>query len=215
MKTLIAIPCMDTVPIGFMTSLINLRKSEDTSYAVRQNTLIYDSRNILTAQAIQGGYDRILWLDSDMCFEPDLLERLTKDMDEGREFVTGLCFKRRRPVKPTIYKSLIYQTEPEIRAIAVCYEDYPKDEVFTVAGSGFAAALVKVDVLKKAWEKYGPPFNPLIQMGEDLSCCYRLTQMGFRMYCDSGIRVGHIGQEVYDERMYQNEQKIQALLADV
>lgn len=215
MKTLIAIPCMDTVPIGFMTSLINLRKSEDTSYAVRQNTLIYDSRNILTAQAIQGGYDRILWLDSDMCFEPDLLERLTKDMDEGREFVTGLCFKRRRPVKPTIYKSLTYQTEPEIRANAVCYEDYPQDEVFTVAGSGFAAALVKVDVLKKAWEKYGPPFNPLIQMGEDLSCCYRLTQMGFRMYCDSGIRVGHIGQEVYDERMYQNEQKIQALLADV
>lgn len=215
MKILIAIPCMDTVPVGFATSLINLRKTEDTCYAVRQNTLIYDSRNILTAQAIQGGYDRMLWLDSDMCFDPDLLERLSKDMDEGRDFVTALCFKRHSPTKPTIYQSLTYQTEPEIRASAVCMEKYPQDEVFKVAGSGFAATMVKVDVLRKAWEKYGPPFNPLIQMGEDLSCCYRLTQMGVTMYCDSGAKVGHIGQTVYDERMYLNEQKVSAVMADI
>ena len=68
MKTLIAIPCMDTIPVGFMQSILYLNKPEGTSVCFRPNSLIYDSRNILSLTAIQEGYDRVLWVDSDMMF---------------------------------------------------------------------------------------------------------------------------------------------------
>ena len=82
-RILIAIPCMDQGPAKFWTSLVNLRKTADTHYGVKANSMIYDSRNNFAAHAIMSGYDRVLWLDSDMTFDPDLLERLNADMDDN------------------------------------------------------------------------------------------------------------------------------------
>lgn len=200
MKTLIAIPCLDMVPVEFMTSLINLRKAEGTSYAVQANCMIYDSRNNLAAKALMNGYDRVLWLDSDMVFEPDLLERLSGDMDMGLDFVTALCVKRHRPSGPCIYQDLIYETEGKtLRSEAVPYRDYPKNSLFKIKGSGFGAVLVKSELLKEVWEHYGPPFDPMPQMGEDLSFCWRVNQLGHEMYCDSRIKTGHAGQYIFTE----------------
>ena len=200
MKTLIAIPCMDTVPVDFMTSLVNLRKPSGTSYAVQANSMIYDSRNSLTAKALVNGYDRVLWLDSDMMFEPDLLEKLSEDMDMGLDFVTALCVKRHKPSGPCIYQNIVYEMEnTAIHAEAVPYTEYPRNSLFVVNGAGFGAVLTKSELLKDVWEHYGPPFDPMTQMGEDLSFCWRVNQLGREMYCDSRIRVGHIGQYVYSE----------------
>ena len=203
MKTLIAVPCMDMAPVDFMCSLINLRKTEDTRYAVKQNSLIYDSRNTFASKAITGGYDRIMWFDSDMVFAPDTLERLSKDMDEGRDFVCGICFKRHYPTAPVVYKHLTYQTGTEIRAKAEAYTDYPQNSIFEVEAAGFGCVLMKVDLLRRIWDTFGPPFDPLTQMGEDLSCCWRIKKLGVPMYCDSSVKVGHIGQMIFDETMYR------------
>ena len=209
-KTLIAIPCMDMVPVGFFTSMLNLRKPEGTSYAPLSNCLIYDSRNTFVANAIDGGFDRILWLDSDMVFPPDLLERLSVDMDEtGAEFVTALYFKRRMPTGPVIYKELVYERREDetLNVKAEPYTDYPKDTLFEIAGSGFGAVMTSTGLLKRVWDTYGPPFDPMTQIGEDLACCWRIGQMGVKMYCDSRINVGHIGQFIFDERVYMNQRE--------
>lgn len=209
-KTLIAVPCMDTVPVPFVQSLLNLRKTNETAYAFNANSLIYDSRNTFVANAIGKGYDRILWLDSDMVFEPDLLERLSADMDEtGAEFVTALCFKRRMPTDPVIYKRLVYgrKEDGKLRVKAEPYKDYPKDSLFEIAGSGFGAVMTCTDLLKRVWDTYGPPFDPMTQIGEDLACCWRIGQLGVKMYCDSRIKAGHIGQMIFDERVYQNYER--------
>lgn len=208
MKTLIAIPCMDMVPVAFATSLINLRKANDTAYAIHANSLIYDSRNSFTANAIEKGYDRILWLDSDMVFEPDLLERLGADMDEypDVDMVCGLCFKRRIPTGPVIYSELIYErTEDKLNVKAVPMLNYPHDLLFRVKACGFGAVLCKTELLKNVWDKYGPPFDPMTQIGEDLACCWRIDQMGGKIYCDSRVKVGHVGQFVFDEGVYMRQ----------
>ena len=206
MKTLIAVPCMDMVPILFATSLINLRKSEDTSYAVRSNALIYDSRNSFAFRAIEGNFDRLLWIDSDMVFEPDMMEKLSADMDEGKEFVSALAFKRHLPTCPVVYKELTYDDTKTDKARAVSYKDYPKDSVFEIAGAGLGACMMSVDLIKRVWDHYGPPFDPITQMGEDLSFCYRVQLVGGKMWCDSRIKVGHCGQMIYDERVYQQQE---------
>lgn len=205
MKTLIAIPCMDMVHTVFMKSLLGLERVGDTRFGISCSSLIYDARNSLAKQAVVEGFDRILWLDSDMDFEPDLLVRLSADMDEGRELVSGLYFKRKAPVKPVIYKELGYwhsEEKDEVTPIAVPYEDYPKDDIFTIAGCGFGGVLVSVDLIKRVADKFGMPFSPIIGFGEDLSFCSRATQIGVEMFCDSRVKMGHVGLGTITEQTY-------------
>lgn len=205
MKTLIAIPCMDMVHTNFLKSILGMRKVGEVQFQISCSSLIYDARNGLVKRAIEGKFDRILWLDSDMDFEPDLMERLSADMDEGREYVTALFFKRKAPIKPCIYSELAYMRNPDngnLTPIAVCLEDYPRDQLFEVAASGMAATMMSVDLAKRVQEKFGQPFSPQLGFGEDLSFCGRAKQVGARMWCDSRIKVGHVGMGVISESTY-------------
>ena len=81
MRLLIAIPCMDTVPVEFMKSLIRLTQKlsadgVDYTVAIESGTLVYMARDRLAGKAVNEGYSHVLWLDSDMVFEPELLEGL-------------------------------------------------------------------------------------------------------------------------------------------
>ena len=106
-KTLIAVPCMDMVHADFFESFVNLIKPEGTSWTMVRDTLINEARNIIAANAIKAEFDRVMWFDSDMKFEPDTLLKLAQDMDENNlDFVSGLYFTRRPKIKPCAFKSL-------------------------------------------------------------------------------------------------------------
>lgn len=205
MKTLIAIPCMDMVHAAFMKSCMGLNRIGDCRFSMSCSSLVYDSRNNLAKQAVREGFDRVLWLDSDMDFEPNLLEALSADMDEGRELVSGIYFKRKAPVKPVFYKEVGYYHNPQddsVTPVAIPYEDYPKDSVFQIAGCGFGGCLVSVDLIKKVGEKFGLPFSPILGFGEDLSFCKRVSELGVEMFCDSRVKLGHIGFGTISEETY-------------
>ena len=205
MKTLIALPCMDMVHTVFMKSLMGMNRVGQTGFAFSCSSLVYDARNTLAKQAVTEGYDRVLWLDSDMDFEPDLLEKLSSDMDEGRELVSGLSFKRKAPIKPVIYKSLGYyknEDESGVTPVAVSYEDYPKDSIFPIAACGFGGCLVSTDLIKRVGDKFGLPFSPIMGFGEDLSFCSRVTDLGVEMFCDSRVKMGHVGLGSITEEVY-------------
>lgn len=207
MKTLIAIPCMDMVHTIFMKSVMGMDRVGQTKFAFSCSSLIYDARNGLAKQAIEEGFDRVLWLDSDMDFEPDLLKQLSADMDEGRELVSGLYFKRKAPVKPVIYESLGYYKDEDggdaVTPVAIAYEDYPEDSVFPIAGCGFGGCLVSVDLIKRVKDEFGLPFSPILGFGEDLSFCLRATKLGVEMFCDSRVKLGHVGLGTITEDTYK------------
>ena len=204
---------MQTIPTRFFMNTIPLRRVGDAKIGTTQCTIINDARNEFVSRAIVGEYDRVLWIDSDMVFEPDLMERLSADMDEGMEYVCGLYFKRVFPTAPVIYKELRQSAMPGILE-AVTYKDYPKDSIFEIEGSGFGAVMTTTRILKAAWDKYGPPFYQVANLGEDLSFCWRLKEMGVKMYCDSSVKCGHIGQFVFDERIYQKQDVILQALSE-
>ena len=205
MKTLIALPCMDMVHTIFLKSLLSMDRIGQCGFAFSCSSLIYDARNQLAKQAVNEGYDRVLWLDSDMDFQPDLLKQLSADMDEGREFVTGLYFKRKAPVKPVIYKSLGFYKDEGVEGVtpvAVPYEDYPQDSIFTIAACGFGGCLVSVDLINRVGQKFGLPFSPVMGFGEDLSFCTRVSELGVEMFCDSRVKMGHVGLGTITEETY-------------
>ena len=185
MKTMIAIPAMEQMHSWTAQCLANLRHVGEckTEYIIRQ-------------QVDAEGYDRILWIDSDMSFEADLLERLSTDLEQGWDAVTGLYFKRTFPLEPVIYDAIDTE-KPEART----FWNYPQDSLFPIAGCGFGGVLTKTEILRDLKE---PPFLPFLHLSEDLSFCVRMAEQGRRIACDSRIKLGHLGTIVYSEKLYRH-----------
>lgn len=197
-KTLIAIPCMDQIPVMFANALLGLEFQGYTEVRFQVSSLIYDARNILMDYAVENDFTHILWLDSDMVFKPSLLLDLFADLEEGRDIVTALAFARRPPYSPCIYKKIGCDGDEH-------YTAYLKDQVFEVEGCGMAACVMKVDVARDIEAQTGEkkPFSPIFHYGEDLSFCMRAKSAGHAVFCDSRIKVGHLSQTVISESNYK------------
>ena len=208
MRTLIAIPTMDMVHTVFFKSMIGMSRVGETGFGITSSSLVYDARNGLARRAIDEGFDRVLWFDSDMDFNSDVMKRLSADLDEGYEMVCGLYFKRKAPIQPCIYKECGYfHKEKEVTPVALSYDDYPRDQIFEIAACGFGGVMMTVDLLKKVVAEFGQPFSPILGFGEDLSFCKRVTHVGSKMYCDSRVKLGHAGLGTITEETYLSMQR--------
>ena len=201
MKTLIAIPSMDSVPTLFAQSLATLRRVGECSVAFEIGSLVYNSRNDLAKKAIEMESDYVLWLDSDMVFNPNTLELMFKTMTEKNlDILTGLYFRRVHPYSPVLFDQL------EIDSDNAChwtnFESIP-DELFEVGGCGFGCVLMKTEVFFSVMAKFGNMFSPLGNVGEDLSFCWRARQCGYKVYCDPSIALGHIGHTQVTREFYE------------
>jgi len=206
MRTLIAVPCMDMVHTRFFTSYSAMPKPEGTELAVSVSSLIYNARNLLAKKAIDDGFDRVLWLDSDMGFKPDLMKRLSDHLDAGLEYISGLYFTRKEIVKPCVYKVLGLKENAEGEQVptATSYRDYPPGQLFECAGTGFGAVMMTTDLIRKCGAQ---PFFPVVGFGEDFSFCLRAREAGARLYCDSSIMLDHLGVSTYNENTFLQQQR--------
>lgn len=205
MKTLIAIPCMDMVHTLFAKSVMTLQLRDQVEVSFASGSLIYDARNKLAMKAVEEGFDRVLWLDSDMVFDPDLFPKLANRLDEGYSFVSGLYFKRKAPIAPVIYErcDLVENEAHETIPVAKTFDDYPKDQLFEIKAAGFGGVMMTTELIDKVHKKYGLPFFPVAGFGEDLAFCYRCQMAGEKMYCDSSIKLKHIGLVEIGEETFQ------------
>lgn len=203
MKTLIAVPCMDSVASGFAQSLATLGKIGECSVAFQIGSLVYESRNELAKKAIKSGADYVLWLDSDMIFNPDTMERLMKHMEDGLDFVSGLYFRRVSPFTPVIFEHL--NITDDDHAEWINFDKYPRNSLFEIEGCGFGCVLMRTQMLLDVMaENDGKCFNPLAALGEDLAFCMRARESGYKLYCDSSIQCGHYAHLLITEAFYDS-----------
>lgn len=187
MKLLLAIPTMDFVPVQFLQSLTALeRRLKDDGVNFEEcivpGTLVYMARDKLAGKAINEGFSHVLWLDSDMVFGPDLLE----DLQMCRKQFVSCCYNGRRPgYQSCIFKSIDLNNVER-------FEEYPR-EPFEIEGCGFGAVLIDVEILKAVMLNHKTCFTPLPQMGEDLAFCYRARNLGFKIYAEPNVQLGHVG----------------------
>ena len=206
MTTLIGVPCFDMVHEDFAESMIDLLKPEGTRYTVVRNTLVHDARNIIAANAIEAGFERVMWIDSDMKLPRDALVKLAADMDEtGADLISGLYFTRRYPkIKPVAFKRTWYDVKDDgsISTGADFFLDYPEG-LSEIEAAGMGCCLMTVDLIKRVGENFGSPFQPLESMGEDIAFCIRAKKLGARMLLDSRVKCGHMGVIEYNEALYR------------
>lgn len=195
MKTLIAVPCLETVPSHFASSLAMLNRVGDCQVAFNVGSLVYNSRNELARLAVRTEADYILWIDSDMVFHPDALEMLMEDMKD-HDFVCGLAFRRGKPYTPVLFKTLSLQGTCEQM------NEYP-DSIFEIAASGFGMVLMKTEILFDVAAKFQTWFAPYENLGEDLSFCWRAKECGYKFYCDPRVKLGHVGRVIVTEDFWK------------
>lgn len=206
MKILIAVPCMDLVPAQFASSLATLRKVGECVVAFQMGSLIYNSRNELAKKAIELECDYIFWLDSDMVFDPDTLEKLMNDRENG-DIVSGLYFRRVQPFSPVVFSQL------QITDKGGCIwknQDTVPGEIFPVEGCGFGCVLMPTSAVADVMAKFGNAFAPINGVGEDLSFCWRVRQCGYKIVCDPNIKLGHVGHHVITEQFYDSFKNVRA-----
>ncbi len=147
----------------------------------------------------------LLWLDTDMGFQPDLLEQLMAAADPAeRPIVGALCFGQRelapdgRGGYHTIPTPTIYDWAPigDLEGFDIRY-DYPVNALVRCAGTGAACILVHRSVFERIQEKYGKEWYHRIaanegSIGEDLSFCMRATALDIPVHVHTGVRTTHM-----------------------
>lgn len=188
MKLMIAVPTMDFVHVDFMRCLIKLierLKDDGVNYelCIDSGTLVYFARHHLAVRAVRDNFDQVLWLDSDMVFDEQIYDDLSF---AHKPVVSGIAHSRRRPFTCCLFASLDLNSLS--RADWTQYR-----EPFRVAGCGMAACLMDVEVIRAVLKETGQTFQPMEGYGEDLAFCKRATDLGFEIWADPDVRVGHIG----------------------
>lgn len=188
MKLLIAIPTNDYMHYQFVECLTKLVKRLDEDgidydIAYQGATLVYVGRDKLANKAMNECFTHMLWLDSDMIFTEDLLDDL---MYSGKPFVTGIAHSRRAPHVSCIFKEIW----PKVDRWEGC--EYPI-QAFRIGGCGFACVLIETEIVRNVYNKNGTAFFPMRELGEDLAFCKRATDMGYEIWAEPSVKLGHIG----------------------
>lgn len=160
---------------------------------------ISHARNELVRRFLAGSAAWLLLIDSDMNFDPDLVDALLHNASPDRApIVGGLCFGINDDVLfPTLYH-LIKDDDDQLATVKH-QGPIPENTMFQVAATGAACLLVHRSVLE-AVEAHGfnqtfPWFQEMEMFGrpcgEDFTFCLRAGQLGFPVYVNTAVEVGH------------------------
>lgn len=152
--------------------------------------------------------DWLFWIDTDMGFEPDTIDRLLAVADPvERPIVGGLCFAQKQTLPdgmggwqtglvPTIYD---WTTVDSGETGFLSRHGYPANSVLRCAGTGSACILIHRSVFERLaaegkGEWYDRIPNPTANgrlLGEDLSFCLRAGALGIPVHVHTGVRTTH------------------------
>lgn len=178
-----------------------------------------DPRNRMVRKFLEYGKADWLWIvDSDMTFEPDLVERLLEFADPvSAPIVGGLCFgfDDKADIQPTLFGLMGEQDEPEF----IRYSEWPPDSMFQVGATGTGCLLVHRSVFERVRDVQLPQrggrrgFNdafPWFQetehagspVGEDITFCLRAGLLEIPVYVNTGVQLGHVKERELNMDLY-------------
>lgn len=156
-----------------------------------------ERRNEAARALLDSDLEWLLFVDSDMGFEPLALDKLLAVADPvTRPVVGALCFglQHRDPDGMGGYDTKPFPTLFDfVKGSFEIRWDYPRDAVTRVSATGCAFLLIHRDVLAKfddgTWFDRARLGTELL--GEDLSFCARAGEMGIPIHVHTGVRTSH------------------------
>lgn len=171
--------------------------------------------------------DWLWFVDADMGFAPDALERLLRSAHRHNRPVMGaLCFGLRRESTdpethaerfrtfPTIYVWREFDDRVGFQIVA----NYERNSVSVVSATGAACILIHRNVLTKIREQYGDEWFSTIThpkgpttFSEDMSFCVRVAAVDVPIHVDTSVKTCHDKGGVFcDEWTFDRQQTLDA-----
>lgn len=165
------------------------------------------ARNRIVEQFLESDCEWLMWIDTDMGFAPDTVDRLLEAADAIKRPIMGaLCFAYkqgdsdnmggfRMHVLPTIFD---WRSNGEYTGF-MSRREYPINTVIRCAGTGGACILIHRSSLVAIQEAHGAVWYDRVEnptsnnalIGEDLSLCLRAGALKIPIHVHTGVRTTH------------------------
>lgn len=171
---------------------------------------IVEARNTIVRRFLANNRaDWLWWVDTDMGFAPDTIDRLVAAADPvERPVVGGLCFANREVssdgmggYRTTAVPTIYYYSEKDGKAGFNAAADFPDDALIRCSGTGSACVLIHRSALQAVFDEYGdtwyhtipnPTQGPGWTYSEDLAFCIRLGALGIPVHVHTGVKTTHL-----------------------
>ena len=192
-KVYIAIPSFGDPPVetwetylAFAYELGRRNQEYDFFLKVIYRKEQFRARNNLITNAMVNNMDYILFLDSDMYVRPDIFAKLVA---HDKPITGCLYWQRGGAYEPVLMKE---NTKSDGSLTYDYIRDFPRG-LIEVDAIGGGCMLIKMEVLDRLPQ---PWFWIDGLLGTDLQLCRNAKKLGFKVYCDTSIEIGHVGDRV-------------------
>lgn len=196
MKTVIAVIPLswEFIPSYFLISWTNMLVYAQGKYNL---SIIFDrtpyidyGRDFLVSEALKMNPNYILFLDADQYYPAETPEILMRHVDTGKLIVAGVT-PHRRTGQP-----MLYDFNGDAHNFHYHQKLPKKPKTIRVDGSGMGGVIIHPNVFKK-FLKY--PYFQMVwndesnrKCGEDVAFFRRCKDAGIEVWCDTGLRYGHV-----------------------
>lgn len=221
-KILIAIATEANVCNDTMMSIYNMKKPEntETTLCIIHSYNIADGRNQLVDIMLQGDYDYIFFVDSDVVLPVNALDDL---YHMQWYFCTGTYPRKELDTLTRDDPFTTLYRHAEINKTSYCpyfmpFSELPENQLTQVDCCGFGCVLLRRDLFEKldkpyfffAHEECGPDGSgqPYC-IGEDMYFCRQVVQKGLEIWAHGNVICGHVGNFMYAFRPRDWKERIQ------
>jgi hypothetical protein len=201
----IAIPVASSIEPGTDAALYKLA---GRGYAVRRyygQSDLPRGRSIIASELLAEGFREIMWIDSDILFDPDDVDRLRA----GDGLIVGAIYAKKGD------RSFACRFKQDTRLISFGASGGVIEMDYVATGFLLTRAVAYQRIrealgLPLCWHQEGKiPLYPyfghefeqmpegLLYLSEDYSFCCRARRVGVKVLADTRIRLGHVGRYPY------------------
>lgn len=191
-KVLVGVIAAKDIAVKTVQTLLLLIRNDHrvAELVIKQGPLVYLNREHLVLDALKKDFTHLFFVDSDVCFTPDTLDKL---LAHDKDIVAANYNMRIMPLTPTV------RMLKEGKEVVVPMAELPKD-LFKCYAAATGCMLIKMDVfkkLKRPWFFYEAPSETDEGKGEDVFFCKKAHEAGYDVWLDPKVQVGHIGEFIY------------------
>jgi FkbM family methyltransferase len=190
-KILIAIPTNKNIEVQTFKSIYDLEVPHgyETEFQYFWGYSVSQVRNLIADWIINGPYDYLFSVDSDIAFPPDTLTRL---LNHDKDMVSGLYIQR----IPGTHTVEVMRYNGHGGVSHVPYEDIGGQGLVPIDSCGFGCVLIKKHVFQSMPYPhfvYHEALNHANTISEDVYFCKNAREKGFQIWADTDILCDHIG----------------------
>lgn len=239
-KGTIGVPHQEFFPHRWHTDFISLKGLEDVKVSHVYGSQVAKARNDIV-KSMSGEW--LVFIDSDMTFPSDSLQRLLEDAKrEDVDIVGAPCYRKVAKYEPCWFWQFPNDKEKYYRKL----ETDLGEELFEVDSMGSAFCLIKKKVFEKLEEvenkrkkqaqekldkllkdevkdeikikearqeaeKNIPHYQYTDTLSEDILFCRKAKELGFKIWIDPKLQIGHLTMLPIDKRVFEGYNKIEIL----